>query len=221
MRSRADGARLGSAPIHRVERTCRRPDQNDNLAAAELEDYGGTVLGAERVSADGRTLSATVSHPAFASRDWRCVTGGGYTAAGLLDKFSFPFAGYEPKELTPTNALTALKSELARRYGAGWERSGSWMACPKEEFFPEGLSADGDDAQALCEFRFPTGNRWRHGSVLLTEQFGDIVTTSFSSSTFTKAMRGCRPLRALRADRVSTDGCAPGAGSAAGTTARS
>jgi len=175
------------------------PDVTPN-ATAELAGFAGAVVAATQVSADQRTISATFTHPAFAARDWRCV--GGSNNEADSDEFAFPFAGYEPKELTPASATTALKAELTRRYGPGWEGPGSWTACPRVEIVEDGYTENAVGPQGLCEFRFRIGNRWRHGSVLVSEEQGDVVIASFSSATFAKPMRACRALRTLRAQGV-------------------
>jgi hypothetical protein len=190
----------------------RYPDENGDRtpqATAELHGYSGTVIAAAQISQDGRTISATVGHSAFAARDWRCVRGNSNEADP--DVFAFAFAGYEPKELTPASARTTLPSELTRRYGPEWDRAGSWTACPRDEFAPDGFS--GHDPRALCEFRFRDGLRWRHGSVILTEKFGDIQTTYFSSTTFIKTMRRRRPLDRFPARGYSIAGYALAVGS--------
>lgn len=175
---------------------------DDNVAEASLSSLLGTAKGPEITSPDGNTVSATITHPQFANRDYRCVKGGGYASNGRLDEFAFTFAGFGPKELTSATARSGLAAELTRRYGAGWNGPGSWTACPPEEYFEEGVTEDAAGPQQLCEFRIRAGSRWRHGSALMVENEGDIEPVQFSSSTFSKPLRTCRKLRTLRGEGV-------------------
>src|SRR3954454_1999609 len=60
-------------------------------ATATIAGFAGKVTTPATVSPDGATITATLAHPAFVHRDWRCASG-----TGNGDGFNFYFSGYAP-----------------------------------------------------------------------------------------------------------------------------
>ena len=49
-----------------------------------------------------------------------------------------------------------------------------------EEINSEGYAEDATGAEGFCEFRFLFEDRWRHGTVTVSERDGDVVATSLT-----------------------------------------
>jgi hypothetical protein len=189
------GFTLGSAPP--ASRTGPRAAQ----FTVGLYGYSGEITGTATASDDGRTLTGTATHSAFAGRDWRCVSGTQEPIGPYVDDFGFYFDGYQPAELTPSSARHALTAELVRRYGPKAVAPGSWLKCPSQESFPDGFDTNVDPPQPaqLCEFRFRDGARWAHGSATVKLVYADLKVRQPSIyARFSKRMVSCRRLRDLR-----------------------
>jgi hypothetical protein len=121
-------------------------------ATATLTGFDGTVTAPATVSPDGATITVTLSHPAFAHGDYRCVRG-----TGSDDGFDFYFAGFAPIKLTAANSTTAFVDHLTRRYGAAYTNAGrTYTKCA-------GVFTDADTGSqsAGCWAEFGTGRAWR------------------------------------------------------------
>jgi hypothetical protein len=118
-------------------------------ASATLTGFDGTVTAPATVSADGATITATVSHYAFAHRDWRCASG-----EGASDGFNFYFAGYAPMTLTAANSTRAFVDHLTRKYGTAYTMAArTYTKCA-------GITdADTGEQSAGCWAEFGTGKR--------------------------------------------------------------
>lgn len=147
-------------------------------SSAKLHGFDGRVTTPTQVSDDGKTISATFSHPQFANRDYRCFAGYAPT-----DDFGVYFDGFEPPGVSVATATETATAELARRYGDDYTGTPSqWLKCPKEELYDKHLG---------CEFRFRQGDHWRGGSLLVSDVYGYPTITYFSHYTFTRELQTC------------------------------
>jgi hypothetical protein len=151
----------------------------DSRASFTRKDYEGASAGAISPAGDG--FDVAFQHPALAGLDdLRCVRVEGperFNQSGY-------FAGFEPFELTETNATASFKRLLADKYGAQWTGAAvSWALCPREEFFPDGFDGESEPV-ALCMAQFRSGRTWRYvsASVEQTEP-----GPAFSGRPYTRA----------------------------------
>jgi hypothetical protein len=137
-------------------------------ATATLTGFDGRVTAPATVSADGATISATISHPAFPHRDWRCASG-----TRNDDGFNFYFAGYAPITLTAANSTRAFVDHLTRKYGTAYTKAArTYTKCA-------GITTDSDTGEqsAGCWTEFGTGRTWRTELVAATVAVGDNTIT--------------------------------------------
>jgi hypothetical protein len=152
-------------------------------ATAALTGFDGNVTAPATVSPDGATISATVSHPAFAHRDWRCTSG-----EGNDDGFDFYFSGYAPTTLTAANSSRAFVDYLTRKYGTAYTKAArTYTKCA-------GITTDSDTSEqsAGCWTEFGTGYTWRTESVAATVAAGDNAVTMDSKPFVRKWTRRWR-----------------------------
>jgi hypothetical protein len=137
-------------------------------ATATLSGFAGKVTAPATVSPDGATITATLAHPAFVHRDWRCASG-----TGNDDGFNFYFSGYAPITLTAANSTRAFVDHLTRKYGTAYTRATrKYTKCA-------GITTDSDTGEqsAGCWTEFGTGKTWRTELVATTVAAGDNVVT--------------------------------------------
>lgn len=137
-------------------------------ATAALTGFDGKVTALATVSTDGTTITVTISHPAFAHRDWRCASG-----EGNNDGFNFYFSGYAPIKLTAANSTRAFVDHLTRKYGPAYTKAArTYTKCA-------GITTDSDtdEQSAGCWTEFGTGKTWRTESVAATVAAGGNAVT--------------------------------------------
>ena len=118
---------------------------------AALTGFDGRSTAPGTVSADGATFAATVTHPAFANRDYRCVSG-----VGRADAFNFYFAGFAPITLTAISATRTFAASLSQRYGRAYTRAArKYTKCANL------FKAEDGSQSADCWSEFGTGRTWR------------------------------------------------------------
>ena len=181
----------------------------DAHAGFQRAGYEGTAAGTIAQAPDGFEVS--FQHPALVGLDQlRCVSVEGperFTQSGY-------FAGFEPFELTKSNATTSFKRLLTNRYRSAWTNAGrSWALCPREEFFTSGFDDDGVPA-AICMAQFRHGHTWRFISASITQtEPGPVFVDKPYTRGWTRKWRRL-PAKCLRQVRVrgrawSNDGTCP------------
>ena len=182
--------------------------------SAYLSGYSDSLTFIPTLSADGRTLTGTVSHPALANRDFRCVL----NSYGFGDDYRYDnvasawFGGYEPPPPPPpppplppppppppppptvsvysATATAHADQYLASRFGTSWTATKKrWLKCPKEALIKEA----GQPPRLLCSFDFAEGGAYRGGGFLvrLNRRTNSLVVENFSSRRYSKRITRC------------------------------